>query len=210
VKPFELLIVVDCEGDEVAARALAGDERGVCAVQLRDRAADGRRLWQAAGRLREVTRRVGAPLYVNDRVDVALAVGADGVQVPERGVGVARARALAAAGAGAGAGLAVGASVHDVAGARRAAGEGADFVVFAPVFAVPDKGAGAGEAALAAVVRAAGVPVVALGGIAGAGQADACRAAGARAVAVIRAVSEARDPARAVRELLGEVVWGCP
>ncbi|MCC6999034.1 MAG: thiamine phosphate synthase [Deltaproteobacteria bacterium] len=196
--------------EDVVVRALAGDERGVCAVQLRDKAASGRALFEQATRLREVTRRTGSGLLVNDRVDVALAVGADGVQLGERGLGVAVARELVrAAGAD---GFVVGASVHDVEGARRAAREGADFVVFAPVFEVPGKGPAAGVPGLAEVVRAVGdaVPVVALGGIAGAEEADACRAAGARAVAVMRAVMEANDPARAVRQLLGEVVWGCP
>jgi thiamine-phosphate pyrophosphorylase len=208
-RPFELLIVTDRRAavggvEDVVVRALAGDERGVCAVQLREKDLEGRELWQLALRLREVTRKAGAALYVNDRVDVALAVGADGVQVGERGIGVARARAL-------GAGLAVGASVHGVEGAQRAVAEGADFVVFAPVFEVAGK-APAGAAGLAEVVRAVGdrVRVVALGGIAGPAEADACRAAGAQAVAVVRAVMEAREPARMVRELLGEVVWGCP
>lgn len=199
--------------EDVVVRALAGDERGVCAVQLRDKAASGRALFEQAQRLREVTRRAGSGLLVNDRVDVALAVGADGVQLGERGLGVAAARALArAAGVGATGDFVVGASVHDLEGARRAAREGADFVVFAPVFEVPGKGPAAGVQGLAEVVRAVGdaVPVVALGGIAGAEEADACRAAGARAVAVMRAVMEAQDPARAVRQLLGEVVWGCP
>ncbi len=209
---WQLVAITDggARVEDVVVRALAGDERGVCAVQLRDKAASGRALYEQAQRLREVTRRTGSGLLVNDRVDVALAVGADGVQLGERGLGVAAARGLVR-GAGAG-GFVVGASVHDVEGAQRAARDGADFVVFAPVFEVPGKGPAAGVAGLAEVVRAVGdaVPVVALGGIAGAEEADACRAAGARAVAVMRAVMEAQDPARAVRQLLGEVVWGCP
>jgi len=209
---WQLVAITDggARVEDVVVRALAGDERGVCAVQLRDKAASGRALYEQAQRLREVTRRTGSGLLVNDRVDVALAVGADGVQLGERGLGVAAARGLVR-GAGAG-GFVVGASVHDVKGAQRAARDGADFVVFAPVFEVPGKGPAAGVAGLAEVVRAVGdaVPVVALGGIAGAEEADACRAAGARAVAVMRAVMEANDPARAVRQLLGEVVWGCP
>ena len=211
---WQLVAITDggAQVEDVVVRALAGDERGVCAVQLRDKAASGRALYEQAQRLREVTRKTGSGLLVNDRVDVALAVGADGVQLGERGIGVAAARGLLrAAGAGAG-GFVVGASVHDVEGAQRAARDGADFVVFAPVFEVPGKGPAAGLAGLAEVVRAVGetVPVVALGGIAGAEEADACRAAGARAVAVMRAVMEANDPAKAVRQLLGEVVWGCP
>jgi thiamine-phosphate pyrophosphorylase len=173
-------------GDSVAA-ALSVLPRGGAGVQLRQLAIPARDLLERARSLRRICDRFGAPLLVNDRADVALAAGADGVHLPGRGVSAADARSL---------GLrVVGVSVHSPDDVVRASREGADFAVFAPVYETPGKPA-RGLAALAEACRAAPIPVLALGGI-DETNAFRCLEAGARGVACIRSVLGAADPAAA-------------
>lgn len=177
---------------DAVERALAA---GLPAVQLRDKDLPGRALVALAERLRAATRRTGALLFVNERVDVARAVDADGVQLGTGALPVATARALLAPG------RLVGASTHAADEVRATA---ADFVLFGPVHATPSKrafGPPQGEARLREAVVAARVPVLAVGGI-DATNAAAARAAGAHGVAVIRAVLAASDPASVTRTLL--------
>jgi thiamine-phosphate pyrophosphorylase len=173
--------------DSVEA-ALAG---GLPAVQLRDKDLPGGALYALAERLRTATARAGALLLVNERVDVALAVDADGVHLGGGAMPVEVARLLL------GPERLIGVSTH-------APGEVpplADFAFFGPVWATPSKPAAQGEARLAAAARAATVPVLAIGGVTAA-RVPAARAAGAAGVAVVRAILAGPDPARAVRELL--------
>jgi thiamine-phosphate pyrophosphorylase len=175
--------------------ALGALPRGAAAVQLRLPGAGGRALCEAARALVEVTRARGAPLLVNDRLDVALAAGADGVHLPSRGLPVEAARRIAPA-------LLVGVSTHSRAEAERAARAGADLVTFGPVWATPSK-AGLGEpvgpGALADTVTAVAIPVFALGGV-DLDRASACLSVGAR-LACIRAVLGAPSPAEAAGAL---------
>jgi thiamine-phosphate pyrophosphorylase len=129
---------------------------------------------------------------VNDRVDVALAVGADGVQLGGGSMPVAAARALI------GPGPLVGVSTHATLEVDAAARAGADFAVFGPVYPTPGKTA-VGLGPLAAATGR--LPVLAIGGVTAAGV-PAVRAAGAAGVAVIRAILAAADPAAATRALL--------
>lgn len=168
-----------------AYAGLRGEARGALAVQLRDPALTGRSLARLGALLRAVTRAMGAGLVINDRLDLALALGADGAHLGRRSVTVADARALLPAGAW----LSV--ACHAVDEVVRAAGEGADAAVLSPIFASPGKGAPLGVGALAAAraalaARGLAVQLVALGGV-DAGNASACFAAGASAVAAIRA-----------------------
>lgn len=179
---------------EVVESALGG---GVRAVQLRERDLGTRELVELASGLRDLTSRRGALLLINDRVDVALACGADGVHLPARSLSVRDARALLPAG------RLVGVSTHSVEEVRAAAEDGADFVVFGPIFDTPSKrefGAPLGLGALDEACSSGSMPVVAIGGI-DAGNAAACRARGAAGVAVIRAVLAALDPQGAARTL---------
>jgi thiamine-phosphate pyrophosphorylase len=162
-------------------------------VQLREKDLGGRELFALAESLVPVCRAAGAKLLVNDRVDVALAVGADGVHVPEDGMPVAVARGLL------GAGAIVGVSAHSAEGA--AARGDADLVLLAPIWDVPGKGAPLGVAALREARRGVAGMLIALGGVTPARAAEA-RQAGADGVAVIRAVWAAPDPAAAVAELV--------
>ena len=176
---------------DVVARAL---DAGLPAVQLRDKDLAGRDLVALAERLRVLTRRAGALFFVNDRVDVARAVDADGVHLGAASLPVEAARALLRSDA------LVGRSTHAVA---EVAETTADFVVFGPVHDTPSKrpyGAPQGDASLRAAVAHALVPVLAIGGM-DATTAGAARAAGVHGIAVVRAILGASDPARATRTL---------
>ncbi|HJZ88284.1 MAG TPA: thiamine phosphate synthase [Polyangia bacterium] len=170
--PFLVYVITELEGAD-AAGALAPSEQW--AIQLRDREASGAALLAAAERLA----RAGHRVYVNDRVDVALAAGCEGVQLGGSSVEVADARALG------GPELGVGVSIHAPAEAAAARAAGADFCVLAPIFASPGKGPPLGLGALAEAARA-GLPVYALGGV-DESNAAACLHAGAAGVAAIRA-----------------------
>jgi thiamine-phosphate pyrophosphorylase len=168
---------------------------GLTAVQLREKDLSGRALHALASQLREATARAGASLFVNERVDVAASVGADGVHLGGGALPVDVARTLLPRGA------LVGQSVHAT---DEAASSAADFVFFGPVFDTPAKrafGAPQGIGRLRDAVRAAHAPVMAIGGV-DAGNVAQVRSAGAAGVAVIRAILGASDPADATRALL--------
>ncbi len=179
------------------AAAVAG---GVDWVQLRDRSAAAVELydWACAVQAILASRRGGprAALSVNDRLDVALAVGADGVHLAGRSLPVAVARRLA------GGRVLVGRSVHSVEEARQAAADGAQYLTFGHVYPSSSKEglAPRGTAQLAAVVAAVDVPVLAIGGITAANLAEVLDT-GCAGIAVISAILSAADPERAARGL---------
>lgn len=181
-------------GADFLARASAVLEAGGAELVLHLRApgADGRFLYERAAALVPRARAAGARLLVNDRVDVALACGADGAHVGARGLPVHDARRLL------GPARWLGASVHDEAEARAAAAGGADFLLVGTIYATashPGR-AGAGPDLLRRLAPLAR-PMVAIGGIDPARVAEV-RAAGAAAVAVLRGVWAADDVAAAV------------
>ena len=181
--------------EETVREACAG---GVRAIQLREKDLSARELLPLAERLREITAGCGARLLINDRVDVALAVHADGVHLGGHSLPVAAARALL------GPEKLIGVSTHhpfEIAVAGRA---GADFATFGPVFATPSKAAFGPPQGLGALREACGassLPVFALGGITPANLASALET-GARGVALIRPVIASPQPAAACRNLL--------
>jgi thiamine-phosphate pyrophosphorylase len=181
-----------CAGRDLVAVVTAALDAGLPAVQLREKDLPGGPLLALAEALRVATARTGALLFVNDRIDVALAAGADGVHLGGGAVSVTVARRLLPPGA------LIGVSTH---APGEASAEGADFVFFGPVYHTPSKaGPPAGEAGLRAAVAAARTPVLAIGGI-GVAQIPTMRAAGAAGVAVIRAILAAPDPAAATSAL---------
>lgn len=194
---FDLYLITEGgKGVVEAVRRLIADlppER--IAVQLRDKECTTAELLRTAAALRVVTRDRGVRLLVNDRADVALAVEADGVHLPERGLPVAAARQILDEGA------LVGVSRHDAGGLARAADDGASFAVVGPWAAVPGKGDGIGAAVFEEITRAANIPVLALGGVTPA-LAGATLRAGASGVAVMRGVFRAPDPAAAATAYL--------
>jgi thiamine-phosphate pyrophosphorylase len=162
------------------------------AVQLREKDLSGRALSELARALRAETAAAGVRLYVNNRIDVALAVGADGVHLGGEALSAADARAIGPA-------LAIGISAHGLDDVRAAAGQ-VDFALFGPIYDTPSKrryGPPLGTATLSSAAGV-GLPLVAIGGI-GSETVGEVLAAGARGVACIRAVMSAPDPAAAVR-----------
>lgn len=153
------------------------------AVQLRDPGLSSRALADLGLRLCAAIRPLGTALIVNDRLDLALALGADGVHLGRRSVTIADARALLGPAAW------ISVACHDVDDVIRAATEGADAATLSPIFASPGKGTPLGLGALQAARSAlAGRPIAlyALGGVDRA-SAPSCFAAGADGVATIRA-----------------------
>lgn len=173
-------------------------DAGLPAVQVREKDLAAVDLAALCRRLRAPTRARNALLIVNDRVDVALATGADAVQRTSASLAVDDIRTIA------GARLRVGASVHSVDDAVDAEAKGVDWVVFGPVYDTPSKrryGASQGLDALAKVSGRVRVPVIAIGGITPA-RVREVRAAGARGVAAIAAILDTPSPADAVRRFL--------
>jgi thiamine-phosphate pyrophosphorylase len=181
-----------------AEAALAGLPPGMCAIHLREKDLGGRALLELARALAAVCRARGQLLLVNDRLDVALAAGADGVHLPAAGVSPADARRLL------GPASLVGVSCHSADDVRRARAGGASYATFSPLWDTPSKRAYGPPLGLAALTDSAalGLPLVALGGVTPA-RAPEASAAGAAGVAAIRAWLEGSDPAAAVRALAG-------
>ena len=192
--------------DLALARSLVGRDGAKAAVlQVRlksmARATSTRDLLRIAGLARALTREHGVPLIINDRRDVALAVGADGVHLGQDDLPLAEARRIAN-GAGRAQRFVIGVSTHDLAQVTAAVAGGADYLGCGPVFATATKANPdpvQGVDALAAAVRAAGrVPVVAIGGVTP-DRCPALAAAGAAAACCIAAVNNAPDPVLAGR-----------
>src|SRR5713226_935751 len=110
-----------------AAATIAGP--GAVAIQLREKDLEARELYELARALRERCSRYGAPLIVNDRLDVAIAAQADGAHLPANSFAVADARRLV------GSAAPIGVSTHQVSEAAAAKAAAADFAVFGPVYA---------------------------------------------------------------------------
>ncbi|MFL5385352.1 MAG: thiamine phosphate synthase [Longimicrobiaceae bacterium] len=165
------------------------------ALHLRAHAASGRALHGLAARLAARAGETGSLLLVNDRVDVALAAGAHGVQLGRRSLSVADARRL-------GGGMLLGASVHAVEEGGEAAEAGADFLVAGAVYptATHPGRAGAGLRLIESVA-ALGLPVIAIGGVTPE-RAGELRRAGAMGMAAIRGVWDAPSPADAVQRYI--------
>lgn len=179
---------------EVIRAAIAG---GATVVQYREKEGTTRQLIEEARALRELTRQAGVPFIVNDRVDIALAVDADGVHVGQDDMPAPLARQLM------GPGNIVGVSATNLEEALQAERDGADYIGAGPVFATPTKPDAAppmGLEGLAEICRRVSIPVVAIGGI-NEENAAAVIEAGADGVAVVSAIVAAPDVEAAARRL---------
>jgi thiamine-phosphate pyrophosphorylase len=183
---------------------LAALEAGAPAIQLRDKEATPAELHRQAVELLQLTRRFGARLFINDRLDVALAAEADGVHLGPTDLPV-EAALQAARRAGRSDDFLIGASTDDPGAARAAARQGAAYIGCGAVFGTtskPDVGdERIGVKRLAEVVAAVPVPVVGIGGVSP-DNVHRVAEAGAAGAAVISSVMAAPDVARAVRDLL--------
>lgn len=185
---------------EIVARAVNG---GVTAVQIREKDLATRAFLDEVFELRETLAGSGVPLFVNDRVDVAVAAGADGVHVGQDDLPAAAARRLI------GPKMLLGVSVATRSEARAALADGADYVSVSPVFLTPTKPDADRAVGLEGVRRIRAVigdaPLLAIGGI-DSRNAGSVVLAGADGVSVVSAVMSARDPAAAAASLRNEVV----
>ena len=180
--------------EENVEAALTG---GATVVQLREKHCSSREFYELAVRVRAIARRFGAPLIVNDRVDIALAAGADGVHVGQSDLPCAAVRRLV------GEGMLVGVSAGSVAEALAAAREGADYLGVGAMYATGTK-----EDAdlvtmeeLKNIRRAVELPIVVIGGINKATLGNV-KGMGIEGIAVVSAIAAQKDPAAAARELL--------
>ncbi|MFC7325214.1 thiamine phosphate synthase [Halorubrum rutilum] len=190
-------------GRDTEAIVEAALDGGVDAVQLREKGVSDAERYELGRRLRELTADAGVPLLVNDRVDIAGAVDADGVHLGQSDLPVAVARERL------GEEAVVGRSTSTVGEARAAAEAGADYVGVGAVYGtgtkdVPDAKDGIGTDRIREIAEAVDLPVIGIGGI-DADNAGAVAAAGATGVAVVSAITAADDP-RAATAALREVV----
>ncbi len=179
----------------------AAIEGGATVVQLRDKDVSTREMYTLGLALRELTRRLGVPLIVNDRLDIALAIEADGLHVGQSDLPADVSRRLL------GPDRILGVSAETPDQARIAWSDGADYLGVGTVYATgskADAGAPLGLDGLAEVARATPLPVVAIGGI-GPGRVGPCVSHGAHGVAVISAIVSQPDPEAAARRLRAEV-----
>ena len=187
------------QGQPLPTKVAAAVEGGVNVVQLREKDLPASELLALATAIRDVTldkKGEKALLLINDRVDIALASGADGVQLAEEALPVEAARRIA------GQGLLIGRSVHSLQGAREAQDQGADFLVVGTIFDTGSKPGAqpAGLELLAQIGRSVSIPFLAIGGVNSSNVAQVM-AQGASGAAVISAILDPSDTRRAAREL---------
>jgi thiamine-phosphate pyrophosphorylase len=170
----------------------AAIEECVTLIQLREKTLSGKHLFELTSACARLTRNTLTKLLVNDRTDIAVGAGADGVHLTETSIPIAVIREKF------GSDLLIGASVHSVIGAKAAAAEGADLAVYGPVFDTPEKGAPVGLDRLAEACSAvAPFPILGLGGI-DPSKVKSVLEAGAAGIAAIRSF---RDP-EAIRSIM--------
>ncbi len=164
-------------------------------IQIREKDLEGSALASLVKRAMDATRGSGAKILVNDRLDVALASGADGVHVGEASLPVETvAEWRRSAGRGE---FQIGVSCHSIEAARGAERGGADYIIFGPVFATPSKasfGPARGITRLREVCAGVRIPVLAIGGVT-LENADSCMEAGAAGIAAIRLFQETPNAA---------------
>ena len=185
---------------EVVAAAVSG---GVTCVQLREKHCSTREFLEEARRVRELLVGTGVPLIINDRLDVALAVAADGVHLGQNDTHISDARRLV------GERLVIGISAESVADAIRAEAEGADYIGVSPVFTTPTKMDTApplGLEGLREIRRAVSLPLVAIGSIRHDNAAEVLRA-GADGLAVVSAIVSAPCPRTAAAALRQQIAF---
>jgi thiamine-phosphate diphosphorylase len=183
---------------EVVQAAVAG---GVTCVQLREKTCSTREFVEQALAINGFLRSRRIPLIINDRVDVALAVAADGVHLGQSDLPLATARSIL------GRSKIIGISAESLDDALEAETGGADYLGVSPIFATPTKTDIApplGLEGLRAIRRAVKIPLVGIGGLNQSNAADVIRS-GAEGVAVVSAIVSAENPELAARGLIQEI-----
>ncbi len=202
---FKLYLITDRKQTniplaEAVRSALKG---GVRAVQLREKDLSVRNVLELARELREMTKEFGAKLIINDRVDVALAVGADGVHLGHQSMPPEPVRRIA------GKDILIGVSTHNIVEAKAAEAGGADFITFGPVFFTPSKagfGAAVGLEYLKTASKSIKIPVFGLGGI-NSGNIRQVLSYGATGVSMISAIFGADNIEKAAELMIDQMKY---
>jgi thiamine-phosphate pyrophosphorylase len=199
---FNLYLITDRRASGGRDLALVVEEAlkgGVKAVQLREKDLSSRDLYELAYAMRKLTARYSAGLYINDRVDIALAVDADGVHLGESSLPIHRARKML------GKKRLIGVSCHNPVNAVAAQDFGADFITYGPVFHTPSKAAYGPPVGIDSLREVTPprlrIPVFALGGITSK-NARQVISAGVHGIALISAVIAAENPREEAKTLL--------
>jgi thiamine-phosphate pyrophosphorylase len=202
---YDLYVITDSilsrgrSHEEVASLAVDG---GADVIQLRDKVCSTHALVLAGKRIREMTHRTGVLFMVNDRLDVAIACGADGVHLGQYDLPVATARTIAPRG------FIIGVSVSSADEAKLAVTDGADYIAASPVFPTAQKAEAVHCCGLEGIRRiraAVSIPLIAIGDIGMHNISDVVDA-GADGVAVISAVVGQPDITAAARALKNRVL----
>ena len=174
------------------------------ALHIRGPSTHGRKIHELVTKMHPIADATGGSLFLNDRLDIALTAGADGVHLGQRSLSVYAVRRLV------GCDLMIGASVHDESESATAKKEGADYVFVGTLFMTPshDGMEPGGVSLMSRVCPVAGdMPLVGIGGITPE-RVGSVLAAGAKGVAIIRGVWNAENPRDAVRAYLSELKLG--
>lgn len=203
---YTLYLVTDralLAGRELAACVAEACRGGVTLVQLREKELGSREFYEAALELRQVTRRLGVPLIINDRLDIALAVEADGLHVGQEDLPLPVVRRQL------GSEAIVGVSVHTLAEALQAQAEGADYVGIGSLFPTHTKvdASVLDRQEVRRMKEALAIPAVGIGGIS-AGNLRQVRQCGLDGAAVVSAILGQDDVAQAARQLRS--LWAQP
>lgn len=204
---FSLYLVTDRElsrGRSTMEIVEAAVEGGVTMVQLREKHLGTREFLQEAQSIRSFLRGRGVPLILNDRLDIALAVEADGVHLGQSDLPLVLARKIL------GGRMKIGVSVESVEDAVEAERCGADYLGISPVYSTPtktDTAPALGLVGVRAIREAVQLPLVGIGGLHAGNCAELIRH-GADGVAVVSAIVSAEDPAVAARELCARIAEG--
>ena len=174
-------------------------------IQLREKELPKRDIYELSVAFREITTRAGILLIINDHLDIALAVDADGVHLGQDDLPIAAAAKLAPD-------LIIGASTHSIEEARQAQADGADYINIGPIFPTKTKEKVSrflGPLAIPEISGHTSLPFTVMGGINGA-NIDQVITQGARRIAVVTAITRAPDIAGSVRELRARILSGLP
>lgn len=205
VQDLRVYLVTDrlaAKGRDAKSVVAAALEGGVTMIQVREKEASARDFIAFAKAVKELSAPYGVPVVINDRVDVAVAAGADGVHLGQSDIPCEVARTML------GKGSIIGLSVEKMAQIPEANSLSVDYIGVSPVFATPTKTNTAepfGLAGLSSAVRLSAHPVVAIGGV-NVETAPGILACGVDGLAVVSAIMSADDPRRATSEL--RQLWG--
>lgn len=198
IKRYHLYAIVDrdfVKGDKIFKIVEAVGAGGADMIELRDKSSSTAEVIKTAKALKKITKNYGVPLVINDRLDVALAVDAEGLHIGRSDIDISVARALM------GQGKLIGVTVRNLRDAREAKRKGADYLGVGPVFRTPIKpGIKPKGISLLNTVKKVNLPYFAIGGIDCANVRKLAEK-GFKRIAVIRALCKARKPYIATRRL---------